>query len=193
MVEAVTFGADDEDGGFGVGDGVIGLRAALVEAVDPVALLFELFEGLIEIADLDNGEVGKGAGGGFGGDFGDGGGAALGDDDAGGPGGVGGADDGAKVMRIFDAIEGDEHGGGGGEVRKGLVGVCGDNGDDPLMDGSAAKAVEGGAFLKADGEFTGAAEIDDLLQALASGAFGDVNAIDGLTGFESFENWMDAG
>ena len=49
------------------------------------------------------------AGRGFGDDVGDAGRAALGNDDGAGAGGVGGADDGAEIVRIFHAVEHDEH------------------------------------------------------------------------------------
>ena len=60
------------------------------------------------------------------------------------------------------------------------------------MGGRGTRTVEGLAGFEAHGHFLGAAEIDNLLKALAARAFGDQDAVEGTPGFESFMDRMDS-
>jgi len=111
VVEAGTLAAEDEDAvGVEVEVGVVG-GAALVEAEDPDVLLLHLLEGADEVGDAGDADVFGGAGGGLGYRGGDGGGAALGEDDAVYADAIGCAEEGSEVMRVLDAVEGEEEAG----------------------------------------------------------------------------------
>jgi hypothetical protein len=103
-VQSVAFGTKDDGGRRGEIYLVVILIAALVKAVDPVAGLFQIVDGAIDVGDLYNRQVGERPGGGAGYYVGEAGGAAVRDDHAGGAGGVRGAEDGSQIVRIFYAV-----------------------------------------------------------------------------------------
>ena len=111
----------------------------------------------------------------------DAGGAALGNDDGSGAGGVGGADDGAEIVRIFHAVEHDEHLARCDGFEVGVL-ARGAEGDDALVRGGTGQAVQRGARFEAHRHAGAAREIDDFLQARASGALRDHDALDGVAG-----------
>jgi len=104
--------AQDEGGGGSVVDLVVGLVAALIEAIDPIAAAFEAFERLGEVADAATGRYSRAAGGGLGDGIGQADGSPFRDHHGAQAGGVRGADDGAQVVRVFDAVEKQEAGAG---------------------------------------------------------------------------------
>ncbi len=191
FMEAGTFGTDDEDGGQVELDLVVLFGAVFGEAVDPVAFFLEFFEGLGDVSDADDGHMGEGAGGGFGGDFGDGGGATVREEDGVGTGGVGRADDGAEIVGIFNAVEQDEKLGGGGKFGELGVALAGGEGDDTLVGRGFTGAVESFAGLVANGHVRLFSEVNDELHLRAAGAFSDQNSLDGLTGAERLGDGMD--
>ena len=115
VVEARTLAAEDEDAVAGEVELVVVGGAALVETDDPDVLALEFFEGADEIDDTGDAEVFGCAGAGFDGYRAEGGGAALGEDDAVDSGAVGYAQKGAEVLRVFNAVEGEEKAGGAGK------------------------------------------------------------------------------
>ncbi len=64
--------------------------------------------------------------------------------------------------------------------------------DHALMRGAPGQLVQGGARFKAGGDGGGAAQVHDLLDALAASALGDYNAIETAPGAQRFQNRMDA-
>jgi hypothetical protein len=71
--------------------------------------------------------------------------------------------------------------------------LFGGDGDDTLVRGLTREAVERGARLEADWDAGLTSVIDDLLQARSAGAASDVEAFDGASGGERFENRVNAG
>jgi len=191
FMEARAFGSDDHDGGQVELDLIVLLGSVFGEPVDPVAFFLEFFEGLGDVADADDGHMGECAGGGLGGDFGDRGGAAVWEEDGVGTGGMGGADDGAEIMGIFNAVKQDEKLGGGRKFRKLGVALTGGKGDDTLVGGGFAGAVESLSWLVANRDIRLFSEVNDQLHLRATGAFGDQNTLDGLTGAERLGDGMD--
>ena len=113
IVEARAFAAEDDDEIAGEVELVVVGWAALVETDDPEVVLLEVFEGADEVDDAGDAEVLGGAGAGFDGGGAERGGAALGEDDAVDAGAIGDAEQRAEVLRIFDAVEGEDEAGGG--------------------------------------------------------------------------------
>ena len=104
---------------------------------------------------------------------------------------MGGADDGAEIMGIFNAVKQDEKLGGGRKFRKLGVALTGGKGDDTLVGGGFAGAVESLSWLVANRDIRLFSEVNDQLHLRATGAFGDQNAFDGLTGAERLGDGMD--
>jgi DNA-binding transcriptional MerR regulator len=166
--------------------------AALVEAVDPVAGLFQIVDGAVYVGHLDYREVGECSGGGAGYYVGEAGGAAVWDDHAGGAGGVRGADDGAQIVGIFNAVEHDmqtARGDGGFECRV-FFGRA--QRDYALMIGASGGAIELFAGFETHRNGAFAAQFDDFLKARAGGAFDDEDALQGTRGAEGFPDGMDS-
>jgi hypothetical protein len=103
-VQSVAFGTKDDGGRRREIDLVVIVIATLIQAVDPVAGLFQIVDGAVYVGHLYNRQVGERPGGGTGYYIGKAGGAAVRDDYAGGAGGVRGADDGSQIVRIFYAV-----------------------------------------------------------------------------------------
>jgi hypothetical protein len=112
VVEASAFASEDEHAVAGEVELVVVSGAALVESDGPYISLFEVFEGADEVDDAGDAEMLGSAGAGFDGDGAERGGAALGEDDAVYAGAVGYAEQSAKVLRVFDAVEGEEQAAG---------------------------------------------------------------------------------
>ena len=136
IVEACAFAAEDEDAVAGEVELVVVGGAAFVEADDPEILALELFEGADEVDDAGDAEVLGCAGAGLYGHGAEGRGAALGEDDAVDAGAVGYAEESAEILRVFDAVEGEEEAGcvglqwiGGEEVFDGEEFLGADEGD----------------------------------------------------------------
>jgi hypothetical protein len=175
VMEAGTFAAEDQAavGGGEVEVGVVG-GSALVEADDPDVGLLHLLERADEVGNAGDADVLGGSGGGLGDHCGDGGGAALGEEDAVDAGAVGGAEEGAKVMRVFDAVEGEEK---AVAVRWRCQKVLNskelavaEEGDDALVHVSFGETGELVAGLEGDADVGGAGEGGKLFE-LAVGAF----------------------
>ena len=105
---------------------------------------------------------------------------------------MGGADDGAKVVRVFHAIEDHE------EFRFRFDGVevgvllFGTECDYALMGFGGGGPVERTAFFEPDGRAGLAGEVDDFLEAVAARAPGNEDAVKGAFGAEGFGNGVDA-
>ena len=93
---------------------VVIFGAAFVDAVNPIAALFEIFESSIDVGDARDRQVFERARGRFGDGFREANGTAFRDDDGIRSGGVSGAHDGAKIVRIFHAIQHHDQAGIGG-------------------------------------------------------------------------------
>ena len=114
IVQARALAAKDDDEIAGEVELVVVGFATFVETDDPEVVLLEVFEGADEIDDAGDAEVLGRAGAGFDGCGAEWSGAALGEDDAIDTGAIGDAEQSAEVLRIFNAIEGED------EARAGL-------------------------------------------------------------------------
>ncbi len=113
IVQARALAAKDDDEIAGEVELVVVGFAAFVETDDPEVVPLEVFEGADEIDDAGDAEVLGCAGAGFDGGGTEGSGAALGEEDAIDSGAIGHAEQSAEVLRIFDAVEGEDEAGGG--------------------------------------------------------------------------------
>jgi hypothetical protein len=176
VVEACALAAQDEDAvGAEVEGGVVG-AAALIEAKHPDVGLLHLLEGADEVGDAGDADVLGRAGGGLGDGRRDWCGPAFGEDDAVDAGAVGGAEEGAEVVRVFDAVEGEEEavvlgegGRGGEEVFDGEEGALADEGERALVGVGAGEAGELVAGFEGDADAGGAAGEGELVQAGIAG------------------------
>ena len=113
IVQTRAFAAEDDDEIAGEVELVVVGCAALVETDDPEIAVLELFEGADEIDDAGDAEVLGRAGAGFDGGGAEGSGAAFGEEDAVDAGAIGHAKKRAEILRIFNAIEGEDETSGG--------------------------------------------------------------------------------
>jgi hypothetical protein len=202
IVETGAFASEDEDAvGFEVEVGVVG-GAAFVEAEDPDVFLLHLLEGADEVGDAGDADVLGGSGGGLGYGSGDGSRAALGEDDTVDSGTVGGAEESAEIVGVFDSVEGKEEAMlavffGGEEIFDGEELAFADDGEDALVGVGAGETCELVTRLDGDADASGAAEIDEALEAFVSTFAGDADVIelagtgaDGLLdGMEAVQNF----
>jgi hypothetical protein len=105
---------------------------------------------------------------------------------------VRGTDDGAEVVRVFDAVEDDDHPAFGGLFEIGVA-LGGAESDDALMGGAAGEAVERVAGFEADGDAGLAREIDDLLKAGAACPLGYEDAVERPLAAKGLGDGMDTG
>jgi hypothetical protein len=150
---------------------VVILGAALVEADAPEVVLLEDFEGTDHVDDAGDTEMLGRPRRGFDGDGAERGGAAFGDDDAVDAGTLGAAEESAEILRIFDAVEGEDEAGLGTleDVFKVEELAFADHGDDSLVGSCLSHAGEGVARLKAGFDARFAAEVEELGEAVVRG------------------------
>ena len=191
LVQTAAFAAEHEDAFRRVIDLVVGLGAALIQAVNPHAALLEVFQGAVDVGDAHHRQMFQRARRSLGHDVGDARRAALRDDDGAGAGGVRGADDGAQIVRIFHAVEHHQHLGRGDGIEVGVLARRAE-GDDALMGRAAGQPVQGGTRLKANGHAGAARQVDDLLQTRTAGALRDHDALQGVAGAQGLGNGMNA-
>ena len=156
-VEAGTLAAEDDDQIAGKVEPVVVNGAALVETDDPEVVALELFEGADEVDDARDAEVLRSAGAGFDSRWAEGRGAALGEENAVDAGAIGNAEERAEVLRVLDAVEGEDEAWGfacGGiwrqEVFEGEKFLRTDDRHDALVGGSFGGEGELLAGLLAD-------------------------------------------
>jgi hypothetical protein len=206
FVEAFAFAAEDEADVGGEVAGVIILSAAFVEAEDPDVVLLEGLEGAIEVGNAGDADMLAGSGGGAGDGGVERGAAAVGQQDAVDSGSIGGAEERAEVVRVFNAVEGEQKqglaGSGRGEqIFEGERGARADDGDGALMLIRLGEAGEGFARLSADGDFMSAGQLGEGLESrvgraasMTLGAFaGDSDIFHGTAaGAQSFFDGVEA-
>jgi hypothetical protein len=153
IVQARALAAEDDDEIAGEVELVVVSGATFVESDDPKVTGLEVFEDADQVDHADDAKVLGGAGAGFDGGGAQGRGAALGEDYAVDAGAIGHAEQSAEVLRVFDAIEGeDETGGGAGRWRSKQIFDGGkflraDEGDDALVRGGLGGERELFAWL----------------------------------------------
>jgi hypothetical protein len=156
IVQAGSFASEDN---YGIGREVVAvviLGAALVEADDPEIALFEGFQSADEVDNASEAEMLGGSGGGFDGDGAERSRAALGEENAIDTGAFGRPQEGTEVLRIFDAVEGENEAGGGAfagageQIFEGEEVPFADDGEDALVGGGLGESGEGVARLGAD-------------------------------------------
>jgi len=139
---------------------IVGMCATLVQTVDPIAALLQIFERPAHVDDADHRQVSQRTRGRPRHDFCESRGAAFGDQDCGSTRRVGRADDRAKIMRVFDAVEHDvKAAAGSGIVERGEL-FGGTEGDHSLVRRAARSPVKMFAGFEADGNAPFPAESD---------------------------------
>jgi hypothetical protein len=197
-VEAGALAAEDEDAVAGEVELVVIGLAAFVETDDPDVLTLQLFEGADEIDDAGDAQVLGCSGAGFDGCRSKRGGAALGEHDAVDSGSVGYAQQCAEILRIFNAVEGEEKAGragdcGGEEVFDGEKLLGADEGYYALVSGSLSELGQLLAGFLEDTHAGFAAKGDEALQALVVAFAGHQNVIKAAaSGLEGFFDRMQA-
>lgn len=192
VVQALSFSAHDDYSFSGPIHCIVSHVAFFVESIDEVTVVLQRAQCVVDIHHLHHRQMFEGARGGFGDGLGKSRGAAFGDDYSVGAGGMGGADNCPEIVRIFDAIEDDEEFGGGRDVVQIGVLLFGAERDDSLMRFHAGETIERAAVLKPYGGVSGAGEIDDFLQAVASGTAGDEDAFEGTPGAQGFDDGVNS-
>jgi hypothetical protein len=170
-MEARALASEDQDAVAGEVELVVIGVAALVEADDPDVLPLQVFKGADEVDDTGDAKVFDCTGAGFDSNGAEGGGAALGKDDAIHACAVGYAEERAEVLRVFNAIKGEEEArcaGGGGleEVFDGEDFLGADHGDHTLVAFGLGHHRQLLAGLLTDADASLAAEIDEALKAI---------------------------
>ena len=200
IVEAGAFAAEDEDAVAGEVEAVVVGCAALVETDDPEVLPLQVFERADEVDDAGDAEMLGGAGAGFDGDGAQRGGAALGEDDAVDAGAIGHAQQRAEVLRIFDAVEGEEQARLRSDRRSGSKrssmarNSCGrTRATTPWWAGVPASWVSCSRGFLADADAGLAAIGDEAREAVVVALAGDEDVVEAApAGFESFLDRMQA-
>jgi hypothetical protein len=144
IVEAGALAAKDDDEIAGEVELVIVRLATFIETNDPEILLLEIFKSANEVDNAGDAEVLGGAGTGLYGYSAEGCGAALSDDDTVDSGSIGNAEKRAKVLRIFDTIEGEDETGAAVVGGIGLVEIF--NGEEFLRTDEGDHALVRGSF-----------------------------------------------
>ena len=108
IVEACAFAAEDKHAVAAEVELVVVGRASFIQADDPDVLLLQIFKGADQIDDAGNAQVFRGTGAGLHGNGAEWGGTALSEDNAVDTGSVGNAEESAEILRIFNAVEGEE-------------------------------------------------------------------------------------
>ena len=193
VVQARALAAEDDDEITSEVELVVVGGAALIETGDPEVAALELFEGTNEIDDTRDAEVLGGSGAGL--DCGgtERRGAALGEQHAVDAGAVGHAEKSTEILRIFDAVEGEDEarcGGAGGrleEIFEDEEFLRTDEGDDTLVRGSFCGKSELVARLLEDTDACRAALSDEAFETGIAALAGDEDVVKaaaaGLQGF----------
>jgi len=199
IVEASALAAEDDDEVAGEVELIVVGRAAFVETDDPEIVALEIFEGTDEIDDPRDAEVFGCASAGFESGGAEGRGAALGEEDAVDSGAVGDAKESAEILRIFNAIEGEDEPCGGGvggsfeEVFKDEEFLRADEGDDALMGGRFGRGSELFARILLYAYAGLAALGDEMLEAIVLALACDEDVIKAAAaGLERFFDRMQA-
>ena len=182
-VEAFALASEDDDGVGGPVVGVVVHGAALVEADAPDILLLELFKCAHEVDDSGDAQVLGGTGGSLDGDGAERSRTPLGKEDAIDTSSVGGTKQRPEIMRVFDAIEGEQKTGGLIFAFRGSEQVferkefpLTHDGNHALMAGGFGHAGQLVTVLKTHANALRAAKIDDALNFLCSAALLAVTA-----------------
>src|ERR1035437_963900 len=191
LVQAFALAAQHHRRRRGVLHLVVRLVAALIQAVDPEAPLFDFFERPVDIGDAHHRQVFERAGRGLGHHVGDAGRAPFRNHHRARARGVGRPDDGAQVVRIFDAVEHHQHFAWGHAVEVGIP-PSGAHGHHALVRRGAGQAVERRARLKAHGYRSAPRQIDDFLQPRAAGALRYQQALERVLRPQSLRHRMNA-
>lgn len=198
FVQAGALTAEDEDTVAGEIKLVVVGFATFVEANDPEVLLFELFESADEIDDACDAEMFRGSGTGLYGDGAQRRGTALGKNDAIDTGAIGDAKKSTQILRVFDAIEGEDEAWLAGLLcmeeifdREELGGT--DHGDHALMGGCACELCQLLAWFLPDANVRFAAGFDETFETGIVTLTGDQHVVKAAaTGFEGLLDRVDA-
>jgi hypothetical protein len=190
-VKARAFAAEDDDEVAGEIELVVGGASAFVETGDPEVVAFEVFEGADEIDDASDAEVLGGAGAGFDGGRTEGRRAALGEDDTVDTGAIGNTKKSAEVLRVFDAIEGEDKARGRAgregreEIFEGEEFLRADESDDALVSGSFGGEGELFAWFLPNANSGLAALCDEAVEAAVAALASHENVVEAaLAGLE---------
>ncbi len=112
IVKACAFATENDDEIAGEIELVVVGRAAFIETDDPEIVALEIFKSADEVDDAGDAEMLGRAGAGFDGRGAEGSGTALGEEDAVDTGAIGNAKKSAEVLRVFDAVKGEDEASG---------------------------------------------------------------------------------
>ncbi len=191
----MTFRAQNDGGRRGEIDLIVISITAFIQAVDPVAALFQLVYGAIDVGHFYYGNVSQRSGCCTGYGVGKAGSAAIGNDYAGGASGVRGADDGSQVivLRIFYSIKHDmQTARGDGLFQRGVFFGRAQS-DHALMISTSGGAIDMFAGFETHWNGALAAQFDDFLESRAGGALDHQDSIERTIGTEGFPDGMDSG
>jgi DNA-binding transcriptional MerR regulator len=171
---------------------VVVVIAALVQTVDPVASLFQVFQRACNIRHPNHWDIRQRSSCGARDNLGQSGGAALRNHHGGCARRVRRTDDRAQVVRIFDSVQNDMQAAlSGGILKRGVALRCSYR-DNSLMICAARGAVQMLAGFESDGYGFFPAQIDDFLEPGSSSALHDQHSIQRPAGTQGFPHGMDS-
>jgi len=192
VVQTAAFGSQDERGRRKEFDFVVILIAAFVEAVNPIAAFFQIFQRAIDIGHAHHRQIRERSRRGARDHVGQSGGAPLGNHHGRGSGGVRRANDGAQIVRILDAVEHHVHPARADGRFERRVFFRGAQCHHTLVLWTARGAVQMFACFEADGNFSLAAQVDDLLKTRARRAFDKQDPLERPAGADRLPDGMDS-
>jgi DNA-binding transcriptional MerR regulator len=191
-MQAAAFAAEHDGGRRGELDAIVIVLATLVQAVDPIAALFQFFEGVPNVHHAHDRQIGQRAGGSTRDSFRKPDGATFRNHDGGCARSMRGANDGAEIVGVLDAVEDDMKTAFGGGFIEGRVFFSGAEGDHALMSDARGGAIELIARFESHRNLAFAAEVDDFLNSRCGRAPGDHDIVEGAPGPESLADGMDS-
>ncbi len=192
LMQAPSFAPQDESGRGSIVHAIITLLAALIESVDPVPALLQIFQCAIDIGHANDGKVGQRASGSTSHRLGQTRSAPFRNHNGRGARGVRRANDRSQIVRILDAVEHHVQTGAGGGLFERRVSFRGSECDHALMRGASGDPVQLRSRFETDWNAALAAEIDELLKTRSAGSFDDENPIEWNSGAKCLPDGMDS-
>ena len=170
LVQPPSLASQDDRGWRVEFDTIVGLVAALVETINPIAALFQFFERAADVGHTHDRKIGQRAGRRAGDGFGQPCRTPFRNHDGGGAGCVRRAHDRTQVVRIFDAVQDDVQPAGRRSLFERRVTLRRAERHHPLMRGAARRAVQLRARLEAHRDPALAAQLDQFLKTRSRGS-----------------------
>jgi len=192
LVQSTAFAAKHECDRFGKRDLIVQMFAALVNPVNPVAVLLQVFERPADVHDADHRNIRQRAGGGAPDRFRQPGRAALRNHDSGGSGGVRRADNRAQIVRVLDAVKDHVHAARARRVRERRILSGGAVRDHTLVRRAPRRPVQLLARFETNRYVTLPAQIEQFLKTRPRGSFDHENPVERAAGPQGFPDGMDS-